>query len=399
MKLYLNGVLVGEHKYTGSFSALKDNNGNYFGKPHWSDNDYFKGQLDDIRIWGVARTGEEIRASMYQRLRDNEPNLMGLWNFDDGDAKDVSPNKNNGVLFGDAQCVVRELPSPDTITYPAVVSGIITNEAGDVLSSADVRLEQAGKIVSKTTTDEAGYYRMVTYPMSVDGEKVYDISATWQEKGAWQVGCHLKPKERRRFNLKLKRAVSISGMLLAWDNTPHTSIAVQAVRADASAHSPQVAATTQSSDGGKYRFINLKPGRYEVRCQILGGYAHYGGGTLQVEKGKTLKGIDFRFAPFKKGTWRNYGYLDGLANNDILDIRSTPDGLIWFATASGVSRYDGTAFVNLSENELLAHHRVVAIGTGHEGVLWFATHKGNISRYENPPHPGLEKGKSPYALS
>jgi len=415
MKLYLNGVLVGEHKYTGSFSALKDNNGNYFGKPHWSDNDFFKGQLDDIRIWGVARTGEEIRASMYHQLRGNEPNLMGLWNFDDGlpalrsptrrrpggrkpggDARDVSPNKNDGVLKptsskrqgGGARCVVGELPSPYTIAYPAVVFGTITDEAGDVLSSADVRLEQDGKIISSTTTDDAGNYRMVIYPTSVDGEGVYDISATWEEKGAWQVGFHLNPKERRRFNLKLKRAVSISGTLWTYDNTFHTSVAVQAVR-----NSQQVAATTLSDNSGKYHFINLKQGQYLVRCQILGGYTHYGGGTLQVEKGKTLKDIDFRFAPFKKGTWRNYGYLDGLADNDILDIRSTPDGLIWFATASGVSCYDGMAFVNLSKNEQLAHHRVVAIGTGQEGVLWFATHRGDISRYENPSHPGLGKGE------
>ena len=32
-----------------------------------------------------------------------------------------------------------------------------------------------------------------------------------------------------------------------------------------------------------------------------------------VEQGKTLRNIDFRFAPFKKGTWRNYTTLDGLA--------------------------------------------------------------------------------------
>lgn len=47
------------------------------------------------------------------------------------------------------------------------------------------------------------------------------------------------------------------------------------------------------------------------------------GEILKVERGKTLKGIDFHFADFKKGTWKNYTHLDGLAHNDVKDY-STP---------------------------------------------------------------------------
>jgi protocatechuate 3,4-dioxygenase beta subunit len=31
-----------------------------------------------------------------------------------------------------------------------------------------------------------------------------------------------------------------------------------------------------SDEGGKYRFVNLKPGQYQLRCYTLGGYLYYG---------------------------------------------------------------------------------------------------------------------------
>ncbi len=39
------------------------------------------------------------------------------------------------------------------------------------------------------------------------------------------------------------------------------------------------------------------------------------GDILRVESGKTVRGIDFRFASFKKGAWRTYYTLDDMAYN------------------------------------------------------------------------------------
>ena len=153
MKLYLNGVLVGEHKYTGSFSAVNNGELNAFGKSNWSQNDDFQGQLDEIRVWGVARTGEQIRAWMYRKLQGNEKGLVGLWNFDDGDARDGTANGYDGMLVVDAHCIEAELPAPNYVDHPAVLSGVITDEAGNALPGVDVRLEQDGKTIARTTTD------------------------------------------------------------------------------------------------------------------------------------------------------------------------------------------------------------------------------------------------------
>lgn len=72
-------------------------------------------------------------------------------------------------------------------------------------------------------------------------------------------------------NLKLGETISIQGTLMMLDNsTPHVAVPVQAIR------DGKVAATVLSDENGKYRFVDLKPGRYQVRCQVLGGYMYYG---------------------------------------------------------------------------------------------------------------------------
>ena len=44
----------------------------------------FRGLIDDVRIWSVARDGEAIRTDMRRALRGDEPGLVGSWRFDEG---------------------------------------------------------------------------------------------------------------------------------------------------------------------------------------------------------------------------------------------------------------------------------------------------------------------------
>jgi len=401
MKLYVNGGLVGEHNYTGSFSDVNNGEGNYFGKSHWPRNDDFKGNMDEIRVWDVSRTEKQIQATMHQKLRGNENGLVGLWNFDDGSASDLSDNGHDGILQGDAHCIPDELPSPNELVCPAIFSGRITDKEGNPLTRANVRLEQDGRTIAETTTGNAGNYRMVFYP----APQPYDLAATWNEKGDWKLMVRFSPGKHHNLNFTLKQAVSISGTLLAYDGTFHASVSVQAVRIDndefnnelgnkrigkihrtdstifnlqSSIFNSQVVATTLSDENGEYRFINLKPGRYLVRC-YTGDYVYFNR-QLTIDN-RQLKGIDFRFAPFKKGIWRNYTYLDGLASDRVYAINSDNEGYIWFGTPDGASRYDGRNFINFTKKNGLADNWVTSIHRGSDGILWFGT-KGGVSRYD-----------------
>jgi streptogramin lyase len=208
------------------------------------------------------------------------------------------------------------------------------------------------------------------------------------------------PESRALSSHKLQ-TVGIEGTLLMLDDTtPHVAVPVQAIC------NGEVVATTLSDESGRYRFINLEPGQYQVRCQVLDGYVYYratdhalrftfcdpdttepgmedcSGDTLDVPRGKTLRNIDFRFAPFKKGTWRHYGPFDGLAHDTVNRIFVEPDGVMWLGTdGGGVSRYDGNRFVNFTGKDGLSSD-VWDIKCDPDGVMWFGASYGGVTRYD-----------------
>jgi len=63
----------------------------------------FKGSLDEVRIWNVVRTQDQIRADMHRTLRGDEPGLVTYWRLDEGTgstAYDQTANGNNALLYG-----------------------------------------------------------------------------------------------------------------------------------------------------------------------------------------------------------------------------------------------------------------------------------------------------------
>jgi hypothetical protein len=110
MMLYANGVLVGQHTNTASFADIKVSQTNVFGRglARVAGDEDFRGQMDEIRVWNHRRTEAQIRGSMRRRLTGTEDGLVGLWNFDDGTAKDSSPSAFHGRFFGNARVVLAD---------------------------------------------------------------------------------------------------------------------------------------------------------------------------------------------------------------------------------------------------------------------------------------------------
>jgi len=44
---------------------------------------FFNGEIDEFRIWSVARTASQIASTMSTTLAGDEPNLTGYWKFDE----------------------------------------------------------------------------------------------------------------------------------------------------------------------------------------------------------------------------------------------------------------------------------------------------------------------------
>ena len=158
--------------------------------------------------------------------------------------------------------------------------------------------------------------------------------------------------------------------------TPQVAVLVQAVK------DSEVVDTTLSDEAGRFSFADLKPGQYQVRCQTPAGYIYpVEGETHPVGVGETLQ-IHFHISPFKKGTWKHYDTLDGLADNDVTAIHRTPDGVMWFGTdGGGVSVYDGERFNTFTTQDGLASNFVRSIYSADDTTIWFAT-QGGVSRYD-----------------
>src|SRR3990172_8885391 len=99
IKIYVNGVLQG----TTPASITIGNTGilslGYHDLP--GSEYYLDGNLDDVRIWNVARTQSEIQADMLRTLTGSEPGLAGYWPMDEGSGQivgDASENGNNGQI-------------------------------------------------------------------------------------------------------------------------------------------------------------------------------------------------------------------------------------------------------------------------------------------------------------
>ena len=109
--LLVNGVILISENMPGRLNI--DESDLYVGKgdPEFSLGEYFHGTLDELRIWNVARSQEEIRAAMNAPLTGKEEGLVAYLNFDDGTAKDLSGHGNDGLLNADARIVESPYPS------------------------------------------------------------------------------------------------------------------------------------------------------------------------------------------------------------------------------------------------------------------------------------------------
>ena len=62
---------------------INDNNSMYFGSRS-PINDFFLGEIDEVRIWDVARTAEEINTFIEEELVENQEDLLRYFDFNQG---------------------------------------------------------------------------------------------------------------------------------------------------------------------------------------------------------------------------------------------------------------------------------------------------------------------------
>jgi len=112
-----------------------------------------EGALDEVRIWSIARSGDEVRASLNSRISTPEPGLVGVWGFDAGEGtevRDTSGNDLNGTITGTGWS--RDAGAPFDIDIHPAPAG----EPPDVAS--DARKPTPGPDFSIVLLPDTQYY-------------------------------------------------------------------------------------------------------------------------------------------------------------------------------------------------------------------------------------------------
>jgi ligand-binding sensor domain-containing protein/signal transduction histidine kinase len=78
-----------------------------------------------------------------------------------------------------------------------------------------------------------------------------------------------------------------------------------------------------------------------------------------------------------------YDTKDGLAGSVVYDMAQDRDGFIWFATETGVSRFDGTHFKNFTVAEGLPDNEVIGLYVDSRNRVWMQPFSNGICYYLN----------------
>ena len=155
---------------------------------HWQDrislayshdiDKYLNGELQEFRIWNVARTEVQIQETMSQTLKGNEANLVGYWRLDAIDNNTVTnlvDGNNNHQVLGNP--TVRE--GSDGAIFNFSYWGQKTHRSRD-------RISFPGDVTRIEPAAEAGWYVAFcrfTVPQEVNLVRCFELS---EISGSWE---------------------------------------------------------------------------------------------------------------------------------------------------------------------------------------------------------------------
>jgi signal transduction histidine kinase/CheY-like chemotaxis protein/ligand-binding sensor domain-containing protein len=390
VRLYLNGTLALTNNFEGSLSSLGGETYLLGVHSYTADrSNSLNGQLDEVRVWNVQRTEEEIRTNMFRHLTGHEPGLAGLWNFDDSaqPGRDATTNGFHGRLFGNARTVPMDLPA--TVPQPSLVEGRVTDPDGTPVNGAEIAIASPGFFEDRANAtppvwasfglaERDGRYRLAVFAPS-EAPALGGFTTAGDLSGV-RTDMVLVPGQRQELDLELQGNVVVAGTVVALDNTPLTGVQLGLAKPRTSpGEEPQfVGSLTFTRDNGEFRFLgNRPPGRYELLALTQRGpVSLLEGQMLDFNPQQPVTNLTFHLAPLKKGRWHSFGRAEGLPQNHAHCLWPEKDSSLWVGTDEGLARFDGEEFVPWDVPSSLRNTWVMNFQQDPQGVLWACTGRG-----------------------
>lgn len=122
LRLYRNGTLVATNPSAPAYTAEPT----YIGS-HLGGQSYFQGRVDEVRIWNIARTQEQLKATMYN-APVTAPNLIAYYKCNNGSGVALSDAKGsfNGTIMNAAGFVASPIQSSASAIAFDGVNDVVT---------------------------------------------------------------------------------------------------------------------------------------------------------------------------------------------------------------------------------------------------------------------------------
>lgn len=326
----------------------------------------------------------------------------------------------------------------------------VSDTTGQPVAGARLHLYAKGELSARLATDASGNAEACLFPLADS----YEVQVTSNDLGSWLPAITVVPGERQRFDVVLRKAVSISGQTHAMDGSPQTSIVVQALHiADGSGFdrtersstshptgsvsepqvnrgltsgyarresdspsppirslipTPEFSKSVVSDTNGNFRFVNLRPGQYRLRAHGAHDFVVPDGevdaanpARIHVGPGRTNGEVRFVFPEARKGTSSRFQVKNGLTEVSPLIVHRTADGMLWIGTSqNSLHTFDGLSVKELSTAKVPMGY-VHSLAQDPSGALWIGSEKGisravdgNVSHLTiNDELPGMNVGK------
>lgn len=408
MRFWVNGSCVGTNRHGGDgLRFLASVAPRWLGRSPWKENGYFRGRIDELRLWRRVLSDSEMRRLPGFLPDPTEPGLVARWSMEEG-----APDPAGTILWstgerrlpaslrGRARLMEDGTPRRASWSRPWVLSGKVRDPSGGS-SVVDVewRRRPGGKPETKTTRANATF--------TFRGLEEVPHGEVAIQRGRWgvRVPVSLIPSQEVELDLVLRDAVSIEGRTAFLDGRAASDVLVRAVAERSGADTDSAVFTTRTDPRGEFRFVALPEGAYKVSCDS--GLDPLNPSTrrpalrslVRVQAGSNPPAVTFEL-PMSGGHsyWRQWTRREGLPDHTLGPLALDSRRLLWLGSVSGLTRFDGQSFTTWSTRDGLPPGPVTALHFDAAGGLWIGT-PGGITVLEGDRFRSVLPDKTSLPLS
>ncbi|MCC7373292.1 MAG: hypothetical protein IT581_01460 [Verrucomicrobiales bacterium] len=385
LRFWVNGRCMGTNELADpGLTVLRGSPSRWLGRSAWKENGYFRGRLDEVRLWNRVLSNDELARLPHTQVTGTEPGLWACWSMEVWKEESIGTacwsdgaHRLPAILRGGARVVPDDTSESATFEPAWWLAGTVRGP-DDAPIVADLRWLDDDLGRWRVVADAGGRFRWrgTRRPSSMT------LRATSGDLGALAT-VDLRQVGPVYLDLKLEAAASVSGKVVRWDGAARSGIGVRIRPLDAQANPRGDGWMTRSDRLGEFSFPALPDGDYAIECDARpdafspATELAVSPQRLRVRRSDGPTPVTLRVSAGGDGTvWQRFTRRDGLPDNALTALTVDSQGTLWIGTSAGLARYDGTKFIPWAGASGLAGGSVAALTVDVDDRLWVVGDRG-----------------------